>query len=609
MNNPLLLLLPIALPILSGLLVLPLLRGNSVGRAWVSLATVLVVFLGISGLLLSPGAHVSWNWAGDFQFSFGITSWKALLLLALCLFQIMNGIYLLRYIPRIPRPYLFLLFSLVAFASACGVILTDNVLILLIGWELFLVALYALILSGGDSTERVAMKALLLGGASDFLMILGLMLYIHLGGSANLAAPQALAIEGSWPALASFVLIFLGAGAKAGMYPFHTWIPEAAEAMPAPGFAALPASMEKILGIYFLFLVTKDLFVLNHAARTVMYLFAAATIYAAVIPAFVEKNFKRVLALTAISPVGFMVAGLATSTAAGMAGALLYMLTHATYKSTMFYAVSNLETCAGGSTLEAIEHRPQFLRWSVLGFFLALTAALSLPPTSGFIAKEFIFEGLLEHGSYWAFAAVWLGAILNIAVMLKLAAVLLSHRKGVPCNEKVGTPVLPVLFLGLLALAGGFLLDKASCILGGLVGFEEHGWLREVWHITPITIASLGVYVLGTALFFAMRDPSASESDTFSSLRTSPVLGRAYELAEAKTFDAYEVGLRVIHWLAKVVFRGYERLIDVVADWVIDAGGNISRRALSGAHNGIYSNYLAWVLAGFVLVAALFLLR
>jgi hypothetical protein len=201
------------------------------------------------------------------------------------------------------------------------------------------------------------------------------------------------------------------------------------------------------------------------------------------------------------------------------------------------------------------------------------------------------------------------GAILNMAVMLKLGAVLLTGRKNKPCIEKFDSTVMPILFLGLMALGSGAIFDKASGIFGGLVGVEEQGWLREVWHVSPVTVASLGVYVLGATLFFAMRDPAAKESDTFMSLRTSPVLGRAYELAEAKTFDAYEVGLKVIHWIADLVFRGYERLIDVVGNWVIGAGGNIARRGLSGAHNGIYSNYLAWVVAGFALVAALFLLR
>ena len=354
MNDTMLLALPIALPILVGAILLPFLRKNPVGLAWTSLLTVVVTLLASLGLLCQASASVTIPWLGFFDLSFGVTDWKAFLLGFMFLFQILNGIYLLKHMPRIPRPYLFAVFSLVAFGSACGAILAQNVMVLLIGWQLCLVSLYALILAGGDGTEPVAMKAAITGGASDFLMILGLMIYHHMEGHLNLNAPSPIATSSSAAAFISFVLMFLGAGAKAGMWPFQTWVPEAAEKMPTPGFAALPASLGKLLGIYFLFVICNDLFTLNPAARMVMYVFAVITIYAAIIPAFVERNFKKVLAFLAISPVGFMIAGMATSTAAGMAGALMFVLAHATYKSAMFYAVGNLEQAAGGASLEAI---------------------------------------------------------------------------------------------------------------------------------------------------------------------------------------------------------------------------------------------------------------
>ncbi len=110
--------------------------------------------------------------------------------------------------------------------------------------------------SGGEKAEPVARKALVIGGASDFLMILGLMLFFSLAPDHTMNAR--IAIASNPLAFWSFFLIFLGAGAKAGMFPFHTWIPDAAQVMPASGFAAMPASLEKVLGIYFLFRADKS---------------------------------------------------------------------------------------------------------------------------------------------------------------------------------------------------------------------------------------------------------------------------------------------------------------------------------------------------------------
>jgi formate hydrogenlyase subunit 3/multisubunit Na+/H+ antiporter MnhD subunit len=611
MNDTLLLALPFAIPVLAGAIVLPFLRKNAQALAWVGLltvvATVIATFLGPIKLE-TPEATTSW--LGLFNISLALWDKQMFFLGFIFLFQILNSIYLLRHITRIPRPYLFMVFSLVAFGGACGVILAQNLLVMLIGWQMFLIALYALVLSGGDGTEPVAMKTLILGGASDFLMILGMLIYEHVAsGELDISAHSHIATGSSFAAFTAFVLMFLGAGAKAGMWPFQTWIPEAAEAMPTPGFASLPASLSKILGVYFLFRICNDLFALSTAAKMVMFVFAIITIFAAIIPALVERNFKRVLAFITISSTGFMVAGLATSTVVGMIGALMFLLTHATYMAAMFYSAGNLEQAANGSTLEAIEGRKDILPYTVLGFLLALTAAVALLPTGGFLARQSLFDGLFESHNYFVFFFVWVGAIFNVAVVLKLAAVILAGWKSKNKADLGWTYVLPVIVLGIAALMGGFILDMNRDVLHRLLGANSDV-IRDAWSLNKVSfVASFGVWVFGAALFFALRNPKGPEWSTFHFLRESKVLGRGYELAEEKTFDAYEVGLKVIHWIANQVFWHFERLMDRVADWCIRAGRNISRPALSSVHTGVYSNYLAWVITGLALVSALVLLR
>ena len=107
MNNTLLLALPIALPILVGAAVLPFLRKNASALAWAALGAVVITLLASFGLLTDASASSHIPWLGLFDLSFGITGWKALLLGFLFFSQILNGIYLLRSIARIPRPWLF----------------------------------------------------------------------------------------------------------------------------------------------------------------------------------------------------------------------------------------------------------------------------------------------------------------------------------------------------------------------------------------------------------------------------------------------------------------------------------------------------------------------
>ena len=593
---------PILVPLAAAVFLLPLFRKSPRAAAGLGLAAVVAAGLAVwTAAPSSPG--VSIPWVEGFTLAFSLTGWKTFLLGFVFLFQLLALVYTLGASRRPERPYLHLFALLVAFGSTYAVILTDSLMVLVVGWELFLVALYLLIHSGGAKAEAAAHKALVIGGTSDFLMLLGLMLYFQLAPGGGMAAGVGTA---SGPmAFWSFVLIFLGAGAKAGMFPFHTWIPDAAGVMPASGFAALPASLEKVLGIYFLFVVTQRMFVMDAAAQTVLFLFGIATVFVTIVPALVEKDLRKILALTAISPVGFMVCGMAVSEAAGVAGALLYMLTHAAYKSTMFFAAGNFEEKAGGSGLDRLLGIARSMPYSGAAFFLAFLAAISLPPTGGFVAKELILEGALHGGHLVVLALLVVGAVLNVAVFAKVVAVLWAPG-GVSRGEAPGACVLAPLAMGAVAVASGFLFSRSDALISGVAGAHGPGLTGNVWHVSILTVVSLGIYAAGFMIYASARSGRANAAEAFAPLRTSPVLGSVLTRAEAGRFDGYEIGVRTVDAVTRVVFRFVERKIDVVGDGVIALGRAVLQPLLGGAHNGIYGNYLCWALAGFLVV--LFLL-
>lgn len=597
MNPQVLLLIPIILPLLVAVFILPLFRKNF--RIGAALILVSMLISGLSFWLASASMpSMAHPWVESFTLSFSLNTWKTFLLGFVFLFQLMTAVYSLGAL-RPARPYLYLFSLLIAFASTFTVILTDSLLVLLVGWELFLASLYLMIHSGGEQAEPVARKALVIGGASDFLMILGLMLFFSLSPDQSMNA--GIVIASNPLAFWSFLLIFLGAGAKAGMFPFHTWIPDAAQVMPASGFAAMPASLEKVLGIYFLFVLTHQMFVLDSLARTCMFCFGVATIFVSIIPALVEKDLRKVLALTAISPVGFMVCGMGVSEAAGYAGALLYMLTHATYKSAMFFSLGNFEQRAGGSQLDQLLGIGRSMKLSGIGFTLAAVAAISLPPTGGFMAKELIFEGILETKHIVLLGFLVAGAILNVAVFSKVIAVLWSPAESGK-NEVSGPCVLASVVMGSAALIGGFIFQGADGLLSAVTGAHEPGLLQGVWHFSRLTIVSLAIYTLGFMVYAGARSHRRNAAETFAPLATSPMLGPALRMARERKFDGYEIGLKMVDFITRIVFRYVERMIDVAGDIVIGSGRWLLRPVLSGAHNGLYGNYLCWAVAGFIFV-------
>jgi formate hydrogenlyase subunit 3/multisubunit Na+/H+ antiporter MnhD subunit len=597
MNAQTLLFVPVILPLLIAVFILPLIRRSFKAGAVLILLSVIVSGVAF-GIASASAPKVNYAWVDIFALSFSLNSWKTFLLGFVFLFQLITAIYSIG-TTKPARPYLYLFSLLIAFSSVCAVIMTDSLLILLIGWEMFLVALYMMIHSGGEQAEAVARKALVIGGASDFLMILGIMLFFAI--SPNHATNTQVVIGSSPMAFWSFLLIFLGAGAKAGMFPFHTWIPDAAQVMPASGFAALPASLEKVLGIYFLFVLTNQMFILNQVARNCMFVFGIATVFVAIVPALAEKDLRKVLALTAISPVGFMVCGMAVSEAAGFAGALLYMLTHATYKSAMFFSVGNFEQKAGSSQLDKLLGIGRSMPLSAAAFVLAAIAAISLPPTGGFIAKELIFEGVLESHHLILLLLLVLGAILNVAVFSKVVAVLWSPVSGTR-NEANQACVFSAVIMGIAALVCGSIFQRADWLLSEVTGAHEAGLVSGVWHFSRLTVVSLAIYTFGFLTYAKARSHRQNAAEAFSGLTTSPALGPALRMAAEKKFDAYEIGLKVVEFITDIVFRRVERMIDVVGNSIIGSGRWLFRPILSGAHNGIYGNYLCWVVAGFILV-------
>ena len=116
----------------------------------------------------------------------------------------------------------------------------------------------------------------------------------------------------------------------------------------------------------------------------------------------------------------------------------------------------------------------------------------------------------------------------------------------------------------------------------------------------------LGIFAAGFMIYAAARSGRASAAEAFAPLASSPVLGPVLGMAEAKKFDGYEIGVRVVEFVTRIVFLYCERMVDVVGNGVLSIGRFLLRPLLGGAHNGLYGNYLCWALAGFLVV--LFLL-
>jgi NADH-quinone oxidoreductase subunit L len=613
--TPKMLLLPILLPavLAAVLLLLPrtlrLLRDALSVAGAAGLLYFAVVLFGVRDLRYA----VSWLGMG-IDFDLRLYHFSSFILLALAGFLLLIALYTTVKMKDAPRNREFVAYIFLTAAFANGAALANNFVPLVFFWEGLLVTLYGMITIGGRVTSgRTAVKALLISGFCDFCMILGIALLWTVAGTATLSD---ISVEPTGLAAAAFVLMMIGAAGKAGAMPFHTWIPDAAVDAPVTFMAFLPAAFEKLLGIYLLARISIDFFKIRpgSAMSVLLMIVGAVTIVLAVLMALIQKDLKRLLSYHAVSQVGYMVLGIGTAIPVGIAGGIFHMINHAMYKSGLFLSAGSVEHRTGTTELAKLGGLRRDMPLTAFGFTVCALAISGVWPLNGFVSKEMVFHGALETG-YTVFAiAAWLGAIFTFASFLKAGhSVFFGERtREVPkVRESQPAIVIPILVLaGLCILFGVYNklpltrfitpIVEPHAEAGAHLDFASHA-LDIFNYVALISIACLVLaFLIHRAGFRKMGRKAYLSSAVIHDL---PGFHQAYDLAERRVFDPYEQGVKVLQGLSTVLYKAVDRPIDFVFEKVVTVTGEKFTGILKKAHNGHYANYLAWCLAGLIILA------
>ncbi|MBC7350679.1 MAG: NADH-quinone oxidoreductase subunit L [Candidatus Aminicenantes bacterium] len=554
------------------------------------------------------------DWLGlGINFDLRLYHFSAFILLALTGFLFLICLYSAVKMKNHPRVREYYGYVFLAAAFSNGAVLANNFVVLVFFWEALLITTYALVTLGLKPTShRTAVKSLIIGGFCDFAMILGIGL---LWASTGTLTMDKIQVEPHGLTVAAFVLMMIGAIGKAGAMPFHTWIPDAALDAPVSFMAFMPASFEKLLGIYLLARITLDFFELKVGSglSILLMIIGAATIVFAVFMALIQKDFKKLLSFHAVSQVGYMVLGVGTAIPIGIAGGIFHMINHAMYKCGLFLSSGSVEHRTGTTELKKLGGLAREMPWTALGFSVCALAISGVWPLNGFISKEMVFHGALETG-YPIFAiAAWVGAIFTFASFLKAGhSVFFGPRTTeLPKTRESEAPiVLPILILAALCITFGVynklpLQNFIQPILQGHAGASEH--LDFTAHaldlFNPIAGVSILCLIIALGIHFYGWTRGGKKAYLASEpIHNLPVLHKLYDLSEARFFDLYEQGVKFLQWLSRLLFRFIDRPVDYVYEKVVTAVGRTFTGLLQKAHNGQYANYLAWTVGGLVVV-------
>ena len=604
--SPYLLVLAIVIPAVAGLvaLVLPSRRARWAAGALAVVATGcelgLAIYLFPHDLFFShPWLVLGTGFTVDLALK--LSRFSAFILLAIASFGFLVSVFSSVSMAGAPSSRRFHAWVLFTVAMAAGAVLADNLLLLLVFWEGLLLTLFGMIVAGKTRPFATAIKAFVIVGITDLCMMLGVMLTGHLAGTLSMSSIH-LPLDGLGSV--AFLLLLIGAMGKAGAMPFHSWIPDAAIEAPLPFMALLPASMEKLLGIYFLARISLDLFILTPQSwvSPILMSLGAATILLAVMMALVQKDYKRLLAYHAISQVGYMILGIGTALPIGIVGGLFHMVNNAIYKSSLFLSGGAVERQTGTTDLGKLGGLARSMPVTAICFVVAAASISGVPPFNGFFSKELVYDGALERG--WIFYAIaLLGSFFTAASFLKLGHSAFFGKPADPGRKVREAPwpmLVPMIVLALLCLVFGV---ANSLPLGRLIEpavgaattrGETFAGFPSSMLLVGLTVGVLVLACLNHA--FGVRR-TGKGLGAVDHIHYAPGLSSVYALQETGALDPYRTLNSVVRIAAGVLYR-----IDRVIDWLYSTVATQSAFAITWllrkAHNGNVNRYVLWSIFG-----------
>jgi NADH-quinone oxidoreductase subunit L len=510
-------------------------------------------------------------------------------------------------------------------AAMLLVVQADDLLLLLIGWEVMGLCSYLLV--GHDSereaARRAAVKAFLTTRVGDVGFVLGVVVLLAAVGTSSISAllaPRTLAALGTGTATAASLLLMAGVVGKSAQFPLQTWLPDAMEG-PTPVSALIHAATMVAAGGYVL---ARLLPLLEEApaARTTLAVLTAVTMLGAALVACAQSDLKRVLAWSTISQVAYLLAALAVAPRdLGYAPSVIHLLSHAGFKALLFLTAGALAHQVHTTALEGMAGAGRRSPLLAGALTVGLASLAGLPPLSGFWSKEAVLGAAEEtavRGGNLA-AAGWVVLVSGLLTVLVTAvyatrtwllvvpqaaatddaeAELVADdsptRGDAPSPHEPVTPAdrhplpaamaVPVLVLLVPTVFGGLLL--LGPVVPGAV------------HLSAVT-GALAVLLLLTG---------AAGAVVLARRRGDPVDVLPHR---ARTALADGLGIDAVH--DRLVVRPVRVLARIttaadrdVVDAYVRAGAVAARgagRGLRRASTGVATGYLAWVVLG-ALVAA-----
>ncbi|MBJ9951942.1 MULTISPECIES: monovalent cation/H+ antiporter subunit A [unclassified Acinetobacter] len=520
---PIIILLPLILGTTLVLWLKQFSRGvTALGAIGVSLSSFILLLTQAKTVLSGNAILEQWQWLPRIGIDFSFRLDALSLIFSLLITGIGTLIYIYAYYYLNPKNSLSKLYSLLMLfmAAMLGISLSNNLIILLVFWELTSISSFLLVgyWSNYEAAQRGARMALTITGMGGLAMLGGFILIGHIAGTYQIdqLTTMTTTIQSSGLFVPALLLILLGAFTKSAQFPFHFWLPNAMAA-PTPVSAYLHSATMVKAGI---FLVARllPIFVgsaLFHNLVTTIGLF---TLCMAAFFAIFKEDLKGLLAYSTISHLGLIMCLLGMGSPLAVAAAIFHIINHATFKAALFMIAGIIDHESGTRDLRKLSGLWQLLPFTATLTMITAASMAGVPLTNGFISKEMFFTELLANlsGGYVVLAAI-------VATLAGLFAVAYSVRlvHGVFFDGEVGRDVpnknahepplgmrLPAIVLATLCILVGILpaLLVENIVNAGTRASTQHlnfeGVHLAIWHGFNLPLLMSAVALIGGVVFY-----------------------------------------------------------------------------------------------------------
>ena len=414
------------------------------------------------------------------------------------------------------------------------VVVTSGGFSFLFSWELMTIASFILILFEAERQEvrRAALNYLVMMHIGFMFLVAGFVMLYNVTDSANFAAVECY-FKVAAP-LPLFMMLFIGFGMKAGLFPMHIWLPEAHPAAPSHVSAIMSGVMIKtgVYGILRLMQAIDNNIDLLYNIGLIVLLAGIITGIWGVIFAAMQNDVKRLLAYSSIENIGVILIGLGVAAVGhaagsnligmcGMCGALLHIVNHSLFKTMLFFSAGNIYSRMHTTAMNQMGGLAKHMPVTAILMLFATVAICALPPLNGFVSELLIYIGMFNgvsdgHEVLYAVGGIialsLIGGVVVLAFTKLYGIVFLGSPRShhvAECTEvdsqriaAMAIPAALILFVGLLPQ---FAIRPIALVAEAVTGGDSS---MAVAQFTPMltSLSCVGfILILVIALLFVMK--------------------------------------------------------------------------------------------------------